>query len=145
MTFSEWDKSFNGQIEGIERDCFKTPWTLNMLDSVVGANNFYGVVATEGDKVVGYIGSIFNNWDVDILNVAVDKDFRRRKIGESLLTKLLAHYMKSGAEKIFLEVRKSNLIAQNLYKKFGFQQIAVRKKYYENTEDAIIMQKLLKV
>lgn len=144
MTFLEWDRQYNAQVEKIERECFKTPWNLTMLDSVVGANNFYGLVAVEDGIVSGYIGSIFSGWDVDILNVAVSKDYRRRKIGETLITKLVAHYMIQGAEKIFLEVRKSNEIAQNLYKKFGFTQIAVRKKYYENTEDAIIMQKLLK-
>ncbi len=74
------------------------------------------------------------------MNIVVRKDKRGLKIGSALLEKILEISKKLNAETITLEVNKKNLPALNLYKRYGFYQIGLRKKYY-NEEDAILLEK----
>lgn len=91
------------------------------------------------DKVLGFIQIEEHFEIVDIINIAVDKENHNKGIGE-----LLINYMLStiSAEKILLEVKESNKSAIGLYNKCGFKEINRRKKYYE-TEDAIIMERII--
>jgi ribosomal-protein-alanine N-acetyltransferase len=144
VIYRRWTFSDNGDIAAIEKQTFKTPWSLEMINKTTELDNFYGVVCCADDAVVGYVGCIFDPWDGEILNVAVKQDFRRQKIAETLMTMILEFLQKSGKEQVYLEVRKSNAPARLLYEKLGFKPIGERKKYYENTEDAVVMAKLLK-
>lgn len=141
MIFREWKIEDNTKIAEIEIQCFKSPWSKKMLDDTVNISNFLGFVAENDGEVVAYVGCIFDNWDVEILNVAVVSEYRRQGIAENLLKMLLGAFSNQNKERCFLEVRASNFNAQALYKKLGFNELSVRKKYYENTEDAIIMAK----
>lgn len=78
--------------------------------------------------------------EIHIATFAVDPAFRRQGIARRLLAHTLIEGAKSGGEKAFLEVRKGNLPARSLYSGFGFEEIGVRKKYYQdNGEDAVMM------
>ncbi|MDR0984222.1 MAG: GNAT family N-acetyltransferase [Ruminococcus sp.] len=82
----------------------------------------------------GFLEYNLSSPEIDIVNIFVEEKFRRQGIASKLLTELTAKYPD---HTIFLEVRKSNIPAINLYRKFGFEQYNVRKKYYTNpTEDA---------
>ncbi len=78
--------------------------------------------------------------EVHIATFAVDPHYRRHGIARRLLAYTLLDASQSGGQKAFLEVRKGNLAARNLYQKFGFEEVGVRKKYYQdNSEDAVMM------
>lgn len=77
----------------------------------------------------------------ELVQIEVLREFRRKNIGTELLELMLEICKSKNVKSITLEVRKNNLAAINLYKKFGFTPISVRKKYYENKIDAILMEK----
>lgn len=143
MIYRSWQKSDNERIGQLEVECFKSPWSLDMLSQTTSLNNFYGIVCEENGVIVAYVGCIYDFWDGEILNIAVKNEYRRKGIGETLMTKIIEFLRLEKKENVYLEVRKSNVFAQKLYAKLGFFPIGERKKYYENTEDAIVMSKIL--
>jgi len=121
--------------------CFSAPWSEVSFRKEIKENRlaFY-IVAEMSGRMVGYAGL----WSIvdegHITNVAVHPDFRRKGIGEALITVLLKHTLENGILSHTLEVRASNDPAISLYMKFGFEPAGLRKNYYEdNGEDAIIM------
>jgi ribosomal-protein-alanine N-acetyltransferase len=121
--------------------CFTTPWSEESFDREIRENRlaFY-IVAEIGSRLAGYAGLWRVMDEGHITNVAVHPDFRRRGIGEALVSVLLAHTAANGVLSHTLEVRASNAAAISLYSKFGFEPAGLRKNYYEdNGEDAIIM------
>ena len=89
---------------------------------------------------MAYAQSVRAADEADISRICVEEEFRRRGIAAKLLTELLRQSREAGAAKFFLEVRKSNLAARNLYKRMGFTVTGVRRKYYdEPEEDAVLM------
>lgn len=90
--------------------------------------------------LVGYGGFWLMVGEAHISTLAVKPDYRRRGIGELLLVAMLDRAAELGAEVMTLEVRVSNLAAQNLYRKYAFQQVGRRRLYYSDRgEDALIM------
>ncbi|MEW6189138.1 MAG: ribosomal protein S18-alanine N-acetyltransferase [Actinomycetota bacterium] len=91
-------------------------------------------------KIVGYGGMIRVGDEGRISTLAVDPAYQNRGIAKALMLTMAKWALKSGIQWLTLEVRRSNLVAQNLYKKFGFYKVAIRKGYYsDNNEDAIVM------
>lgn len=103
------------------------------LDSKI--TKFY--VAAINNEVVGYIGRYEYVGEVEILNFVVDEDYQRQGIGQMLFDKMLNEIKE--INKITLEVRRSNQKAINFYYKNGFKEIHVRKNYYKNGEDALVL------
>lgn len=101
------------------------------------------LVAVMNEKVVGYILFIEIGERGRILSFAVHPKYRRRGIGTMLLKKTLEVMRESGLKSAILEVRRSNLVAQKLYRKFGFEVIGEIPKYYKDGEDALLMEKVL--
>jgi len=92
------------------------------------------------DPVIGYGGMWLIVDEGHICTLAVHHGWRSRGLGELLLTGLIERATALGAAVATLEVRASNLVAQNLYLKYGFAKVGVRKGYYSDThEDAVIM------
>jgi ribosomal-protein-alanine N-acetyltransferase len=92
------------------------------------------------NPVVGYAGLWMMMDEAHITTVGVHPDYRGKSMGELLLVGLIDVAMQLGASWLTLEVRVSNVVAQNLYKKYSFKESGVRKKYYtDNDEDAYIM------
>ncbi|RNA66585.1 ribosomal protein S18-alanine N-acetyltransferase [Alteribacter keqinensis] len=128
-------------VLAVEEACFPTPWSRTAFVNELKANQFaYYLVAEAGERVIGYCGVWVIIDEAHITNIAVDPIYRRKGIGEALLTGGLELARTFGAEKLTLEVRVSNEAAQNMYEKFGFQRGGIRKNYYtDNQEDAQIM------
>lgn len=122
---------------------FPTPWSRASFLNELESNRFARyVTAVSGETVVGYGGMWVIIDEAHITNIAVHPEFRSIGIGDKLLQSLIDICRKEGIPAMTLEVRRSNVVAQNLYKKFGFVENGVRKGYYEdNKEDAIIMWK----
>ena len=90
--------------------------------------------------IVGFVGAWYMHDEAHIVSVGVRSDYRGFGIGELLLIGAIEQAQKRRMQAITLEVRISNYIAQNLYKKYGFRKMGVRKGYYsDNREDALIM------
>ena len=125
----------------IEQMSFPTPWPRDAYQHELRDNRLACyLVAREFNRIVGYAGMWVILDEAHVTTIAVDPMHRRRRIGERLLVALIDEAMKRSARWMTLEVRKSNLGAQTLYRKYGFKDIGIRKGYYsDNREDAIVM------
>ena len=127
-------------ILSIEKKVFKNPWSKEQLswelNSQPAAENY--VMIARGN-MIGYLFSHVVDDDVQILNIAIDIPFQHKGYGKQLLSYFLDQFNEDSS--IYLEVRKSNFPAINLYLKFGFHEAGTRKGYYSDGEDAIIMQR----
>ena len=92
------------------------------------------------DEVVGYLNYLLMYDKMEIDNLFVHEDYRNQQIGTKLLSYLISIAIENKVVNITLEVRISNEVARELYKKFGFREVALRKFYYGN-EDGILMEK----
>lgn len=97
------------------------------------------VVATHKNLVVAYVGLWQTGDDLNLLKIAVLPQFRRLGIAKNLLQRAMEYRSQKKLDKFFLEVRKSNHKAIELYKKFGFDVVHTRHKYYDDGEDCLIM------
>lgn len=128
----------------IEEASFPTPWSRNsfLYELTENQRAIYLVAKNEFNKVVGYIGVWVVFDEGHITNLAAHPLYRRQGVGRTLLNELVAVARRNGVQYLTLEVRRSNLSAQDLYQKIGFVHMGVRRKYYlDNREDALIMWK----
>ena len=123
------DRGHIPQIAALERECFSTPWSENMLSDALFDPKASFIVAEDGEGgVLGYID-----------NIAVEEAARRHGVGDALLD-VFCRFGQAHLSFLTLEVRASNAPAIALYRKHGFQEAGRRKNYYQQPrEDAIIM------
>jgi ribosomal-protein-alanine N-acetyltransferase len=96
--------------------------------------------ALSEEYILGFVGSWIMTYEAHIIAIAVRSNYRRKGIGEGLLISIIESAVQSNAKVVTLEVRVSNKAAQALYKKYGFQVIGRRTRYYsDNGEDALLM------
>lgn len=133
------------EIAALEAASFSAPWDeVSIRGELDNPLALWLIAEDEKGSVLGYVGSQSCFEDADILNVAVAPEARRRGIAESLMLELERCLLPKGVEKITLEVRASNAPAIALYRKIAYQQVGIRKNYYEKPrEDALILQKSL--
>lgn len=130
------------QVAQLEKVCFPDPWSERSVSSELTNPLSLWLVALEDDKLAGYVGSQTVMGETDMMNIAVDPEFRRRGIAEKLVDALVAELKARESHCLTLEVRASNDAAKALYGKLGFSQVGLRKNYYRNPkEDALIMRK----
>jgi ribosomal-protein-alanine N-acetyltransferase len=136
-------------VMSIEQGTYPKPWSRSVFESElqqVASGSRHYVVArdrTRQRRLVGYAGL----WFVDepdgdqahITNIVVAPDARRTGVATQLMISLARTAVERGCVAWTLEVRASNVAAQELYRWFGFVPAGVRKRYYENTDDAIVM------
>lgn len=125
----------------VENECFSDPWSEKMFKEEISGKFAHYYVAEEGGQAVAYMGMWALSGEGHITNVAVGKDHRRKGIAKALIEHFIKIAQKEELEFMTLEVRDSNAPAIALYEQFGFLKVGVRKKYYENKEDAILMTK----
>lgn len=125
----------------VEAECFSDPWSeIMFLEEISGKFSHYFVAVIDG-HAVAYMGMWSLSGEGHITNVAVAKDYRRKGIARSLIEHFIDIAKREKLEFMTLEVRASNDAAIALYKSFGFTQVGVRKKYYDNVEDALLLTK----
>jgi ribosomal-protein-alanine N-acetyltransferase len=128
------------EVLAIEAAVYPRPWSARLFEEELERSNRVYVVARAGERVVGYAGLLMIADDGHVATVAVDPDWQRRGVATRLLRELVRGAMALGANQLTLEVRASNLGAQELYRRFGFAPAGARKAYYaDNNEDAIVM------
>lgn len=125
----------------VEVNSFTVPWSREAFFNELTKNQFAQYLVVEVDqKVVGYCGVWIIVDEAHITNIALLPEYRGMKLGEALMAKVMELAREMGALRMTLEVRVSNNRAQNLYRKFGFEEGAIRKQYYtDNMEDALVM------
>ena len=125
----------------IEARAYPVPWSMSLFLSELALRStraYY--VAFVGRQLVGYGGLMMTLDDGHITTIAVDPAWHRHKVGTRLLLALAREALRRGATSLTLEVRLGNKAAQNLYRRFGFRPVGVRKNYYAETkEDALVM------
>ena len=123
----------------IEKECFSLPWSEASFEDSLAREDTVFLVCEDLD-VVGYIGMYLSFEEGEITNVAVTPSYRQRGCGNLLIQAIKEEAKARAAESVILEVRVSNVPAISLYKKHGFEEIGIRKNFYEHpSEDAIIM------
>ena len=118
-------------------------WNSETLKNELKNNNSYYIVAKINNSIVGFAGIKTVLDEADIMNIVTKKDSRNSGIGSALFSSIINYAKSNNVKKITLEVNENNVPAIKLYKKFGFEQIAKREKYYNGTDNAIIMQLLI--
>ena len=128
-------------VQDIEQASFSTPWPPNAYRTELETNRLaHYLVVRVGDTVVGYGGIWLMVDEAHITTFAIAPGWRRRRLGERLLSALLDLATERRASEATLEVRLSNLAARRLYEKYGFRPVGLRPRYYsDNNEDALIM------
>ena len=129
----------------IEQQCIPHPWSLALFNADLKNPNAIYFLAEDNGNIVGFLGAHDIVGEVNITNVAVLIDYRSRGIADQLMLSLISEVENRATEKeiigITLEVRQTNTPAIKLYEKHGFTSEGVRKGYYSDGEDALIMWK----
>ena len=133
------------QIVEIETTSFfHHPWTLAMLNSAL-SDPLYSFYADERDGALVGFGCIKHaGLEAEIDYIAVAERFRRQGIAQSLLAALLSDARTRGVQDVFLEVGAQNFPAVALYQKHGFTEAGIRKNYYGEGKDAVVMSAAVK-
>jgi [ribosomal protein S18]-alanine N-acetyltransferase len=134
------------QVLALESGAYPAPWSRSVFESElrqVGDGSRHYVVARRGRDVVGYAGVWFvpdpDGPQAHVTNIVVAPPARRQGVAAKLMGELARASIAHGCVAWTLEVRASNTAALELYRRFGFSPAGVRRRYYENTEDAIVM------
>ena len=129
-------------VLNIENAVHPKPWSSGVFSSeldLARRGERYYVVAHLMGELVGYAGSMYAADEAHVTNIAVAPEFRRRGVGRVLLHALAREAVERNMASLTLEVRVGNQAAQDLYREFGFAPAGVRQRYYENSEDALVM------
>ena len=129
------------EVARLEKTLYEFPWSLgNFRDSVAAGYDCW--VVCHGEEIVGYAVLMIALDEAHLLNFAVASDWQNRGIGRSFLACILDVARGAACQIVYLEVRPSNLAARHLYRRAGFQQIAIRPSYYPamaGREDALFL------
>ena len=136
MTMADLD-----QVMEVEQASFSMPWSRWMFERELrDREHSHFLTVRRGSELLGYIGCWIALGEAHIVTIAVRSDFRREGIGSILMASALILAMRLGVKRATLEVRVTNVSAQRLYRNFGFEITAMRKKFYSDTgEDAYVM------
>ncbi|HJV16453.1 MAG TPA: ribosomal protein S18-alanine N-acetyltransferase [Bacillales bacterium] len=129
------------QVMEVEHASFTVPWSRDAFYNELTNNQFATyIVLEENNKIIGYSGVWIVIDEAHVTNIAILPDYRGKKLGQIMMSKLIEIAKEKGAKSMTLEVRVSNDPALALYRKFGFQNGGIRKNYYsDNQEDALVM------
>ncbi len=130
------------RIMEIERLAFPAPWTLASFqrELTLPFSRIMVALPADSSSIAGFLCRWLIADECHILNIAVHPDSRRLGIGAVLIAETVNEAKSTGAGVVTLEVRRSNLPARQLYRKFEFEERRLRRHYYGPGEDAIIME-----
>jgi ribosomal-protein-alanine N-acetyltransferase len=129
------------EVAHLEKELYAFPWSIgNFRDSVTAGYDCWTV--THGEAVIGYAVLMIALDEAHLLNIAVAPEWQNQGIGRAFLAHMVQVARDAACQIVYLEVRPSNLAARHLYRKLGFQQIAIRPEYYpavSGREDALFL------
>lgn len=146
LQLAEMGSSHLRQVAEIHSAINPSPWSIEQWRVCCENPGYRNWVAIGDDQIVAFASFMCPGVDAELLNIGVMSGYQGQGIGEDLLTACLS-LLPDETEHCFLEVRRSNIPAINLYKKLSFKQIAERKDYYRLAngliEDALLFKKRL--
>ena len=126
-------------VADVDRAAFSDAWKDDSFaDELKKDYSHYFVAETDGE-IMGYAGIWCIYETAELIRIATSPNHQKKGVAKELMQAILECAKNCGCERMMLEVRKSNIPAQKLYKKFGFNEISIRKGYYSG-EDAVIME-----
>ncbi len=132
------------EVHKLECQIYPDPWTFSHFCHEVMVNKVsYPLVMEMEPKIIGFAVTWYIQDELHLANIAIDSQYRKFGLASLFMNVIFEEGLKREIIRAFLEVREKNLAAINLYKKFGFEKIGVRRKYYRNGENAIVMQRNL--
>jgi ribosomal-protein-alanine N-acetyltransferase len=127
-------------LVALEQLCFSYPWTAEQFKLGLEREVFRIFGIKRGEEIVAYLSFYLIGQEMEILNLAVRPECRRRGLGRRLLGLVLQSCYTLGVRESLLEVRRSNQAALRLYRSYGYEDVGVRKAYYpDNNEDALLL------
>ena len=139
MTIREMTQKDIDAVAGVDNAAFPDAWKETTFCEEIEKDYSHYFVCESDGEIIGYVGIWCIYETAELIRIATVPKFRKRGIAKELMHEILECAKTFGCERMMLEVRRSNIPAQELYKKFGFNEISVRKGYYSG-EDAIIME-----
>lgn len=130
------------QIILLEEAHFAESLGESLLGDMINNNICFALTAKEDKKVIGYVSYLYYDTCLEVLNFVVEDSYQRQGIGTLLFNEMVSRAV--NALTITLEVRPSNIKGRSFYEKNGFREVMVRKNYYSNGEDALVMLKEIK-
>jgi ribosomal-protein-alanine N-acetyltransferase len=125
-----------------ERECFSDPWPEHFFSTEIEAPQRYcRVLVDAGGQLVAYLFCAWRSLDLHVLKVATRPGFRRQGLACLLMENAEAYVIREGGETVMLEVRRSNVEAQELYTTMGYSVVGTRFGYYADGEDGLVMTK----
>ena len=120
-------------------------WNYNILkEELESSNSKYIIAKTNDGEIIGFAGIKIIVDTADIMNIVVKKSWRKQGVGNLLLSNLISICKISNLSSLSLEVNEDNLPAIHLYEKVGFRQVGLRKNYYCNNNDGVVMKYIIK-
>jgi len=132
-------------VVAIERAAYQFPWSEGIFRDCLRVG-YVCRVAVADNEVIGYGVMSVGAGEAHILNLCIDADFRCRGVGRRMLEYLVDRARAAGMSEAFLEVRPSNTAAIRLYQSMGFEQVGIRRGYYQavgGREDASVLKLVL--
>lgn len=140
ITISPMRRRHLRSVLAIEQQVYPRPWSERLFEDELDRSGRLYLVARVESTVVGYCGLLMIADDGHVATVAVDPAWQGRGVATRMLAELVAGALEMGANQLTLEVRVSNIVAQRVYRRFGFAPAGARKAYYaDNGEDALVM------
>ena len=118
---------------------FSNFWSINILEQELNNEDSSYYVLRSNNEIVGFGGLWKSVDDIHLTNIVIKKCYRNKGLGSILLKELIELVKETGKKEFTLEVNEKNIAAQKLYSKFGFKTLGIRKKYYNNKDNALIM------
>lgn len=126
-------------VYSIEAECYSNPWSRKQFLQELNNPAAFVDLGWSGSRLAGYICYWLIAGEMQVLNLATAPEFQRQGIAGQLLTAAIAKCQQQGLLSVWLEVRAGNQAAISLYLRYGFTADRVRKNYYRDGEDALIM------
>ena len=137
MTILELD-----EIKNILENEFDDFWNYQIFKSELENPNSVYFMIKQNNEICGFIGALKILDTADIMNIVIKKIYRGKGLSKILLEYIINYCKENNIKKINLEVSSKNIIAINLYKKYGFEEVGCRKNYYKNA-DGVLFTKIL--
>ena len=143
MTFYSFSRLDVDEIVDFYKSNFSDGWSKTMLISAFESGRFYSLGVKDEEGIVALITYSVAIDQADVEGIVTRFNKRKNGVAEKLYFYAEKDLIRRGVKKVFLEVREGNFPAKNLYNKCGFKDVSVRKNYYSDGENAVVMGKEL--
>ena len=128
-------------VAALEAENFSRPWSYDAFYKTLSDENYIVMIAKDTDALLGYCVLLCMGEEADITNVCTAPEARGKGVATVMLNALTEAGEERGVTEFFLEVRESNVPARNLYTKLGFEEIGLRKNYYDEPKEHAVLMK----